>query len=193
MVTNCSLLVLLVFAFMNVALPDSRPRFVANIFDTSPIASYLHLGFGFVAMFIGAFQLNSFIRTKYLSLHRSLGKVYVVSVLLSGVAGFLLALKSAGGLVTHVGFAMMAVCWLFTTIVAYISIKKGDVDAHRDWMIRSYAHTLAGVTLRIYLGLSFAAGLKFSEFYPVLSWICWVPNLLLVEWLILAKFRSVRR
>jgi hypothetical protein len=40
-----------------------------------------------------------------------------VSFLLSGVAGFLLALKSAGGLVTHVGFAMMVVCWLFTTII----------------------------------------------------------------------------
>ena len=52
-------------------------------------------------------------------------------------------------------------------------------------MIRNYALTFAGVTIRIYLGLFFASGLKFEEFYPSLAWLCWVPNLILVEWWLL--------
>jgi uncharacterized membrane protein len=175
------------YAFINVAIPTIRPKFVINIFEVSPIAAYLHLGFGLIAMLVGPFQLNTRLRKRFTNSHRQLGVIYVGSVTISAVAGFLLAMKSYGGLVTHVGFALMASFWLFTTAMAFYQIMTKNLTAHRKWMYRSYALTLAGVTLRIYLGLSFAAGIKFSEFYPVLSWISWVPNLLLVDWFFLRK------
>lgn len=179
------------YALINVAIPPMRPPFVANIFEISPIASYLHLGFGFIAMAVGPFQLNSYLRNRYLSVHRQLGKLYVVAVMISSVAGFLLALKSYGGLVANVGFAMMAVVWMVSTTMALYFILKKNIVEHRKWMIRSYALTLAGLTLRVYLGLSFMGGLKFSEFYPVLAWICWVPNVLIVEWFFLYKYKKL--
>jgi len=178
------------YALINVAVPSMRQSFVVNIFETSPTMAYLHLGFGFIAMFCGPFQLNQYLRTRFIRVHRQLGKLYIASVFISAISGFFLALESYGGLVTHVGFAMMAVVWFVSTAMAYYSIMKGSIAEHRKWMIRSYALTLAGVTLRIYLGLGVASGLQFSEFYPVLSWICWVPNILIVEWLFLYKYRS---
>ena len=36
-------------------------------------------------------------------------------------------------------------------------------------MMRSYAVTLAGVTLRLYLGISIVLGVKFFDAYPVLA------------------------
>ena len=60
-------------------------------------------------------------------------------------------------------------------------------QTHRAWMYRSYALTLAAVTLRIYLPLAGIAGIGFADSYPAISWMCWVPNLLVVEWFILTR------
>jgi len=52
-------------------------------------------------------------------------------------------------------------------------------------MIRNFALTFAAVTLRIWLPLM--AGLMhvpFTPAYVTVSWLCWVPNLLLAEVLV---------
>ena len=51
-------------------------------------------------------------------------------------------------------------------------------------MTRSYALCLAAVTLRLYLPSSLAAGVAFGTAYPVIAWLCWVPNVLVAEWMI---------
>lgn len=52
------------------------------------------------------------------------------------------------------------------------------------WAIRSFALTFSAVTIRLQLGASFAAGQRFEDFYWMLSWTCWIPNLFVAEWLI---------
>ncbi len=175
------------YAIMNLALPAFRNPFVQNIFTLSPSAISMHLFGGSIAMILGAIQLNSRFRARSISAHRWLGRLYVLAVIVGGVASFILALSSSGGLVTHFGFGLMGVCWVGTTLAAYWQIRAGNVLAHRNWMLRSYAMTFAGVTLRIYLGLSALVGISFGDFYPVLSWICWVPNLLIIEWFVLTR------
>ena len=78
-----------------------------------------------------------------------------------------------------------------TNIAKYLieSHHHLDVDAHRAWMLRSYALTLAAVTLRIYIPLSQVAGVEFEAAYQAISWFCWVPNLLIVEWIVLTRNR----
>ena len=176
-----------IYAFLSFFSPAFRSQFVQNIFEVSPNAISLHLLGGFIAMTLGAFQVNSRLRTRFIHTHRWFGRLYVLAVIVGGVSGFILALSSYGGLTSQYGFGLMALCWVGTTLVAYWNIRIGNVLAHRNWMLRSYALTLAGVTLRIYLGLGTAVGANFADFYPVLSWICWVPNLLLVEWFILTR------
>lgn len=143
-------------------------------------------------MVAGALQLNASIREKHLSFHRLLGRIYVGGVLFSGIAGLLLAINSVGGMSVQLGFALLAVSWLGVTACAYSVIRKGKVGAHKKWMIRSYALTLAGVTLRLYLGLSVVLGIKFPVAYPVLAWLCWIPNLILAEWYLRAAERRER-
>jgi len=63
------------------------------------------------------------------------------------------------------------------------------VLAHQRWMIRSLALTFAAVTLRVYLPLSVAVGLPFDVAYPVIAWVCWVPNLLVAECLFVPRSR----
>lgn len=143
---------------------------------------YTHTGFGGLALFVGFSQFFKKLRAKRLNLHKTLGKIYVVSVLISGVTGLYIAYYATGGIVSITGFSALAILWLYTTIQAYISIKKGNIQAHQRWMIRSYALCFAAVTLRIYLGISFGLGIAFLTFYPIISWLCWVPNLLFAEY-----------
>ena len=65
--------------------------------------------------------------------------------------------------------------------MAFVRIRQGNRVDHRRWMIRSYALTLAAVTLRLYLPASFGLGVPFASAYPVIAWICWVPNLIVAE------------
>jgi hypothetical protein len=48
-------------------------------------------------------------------------------------------------------------------------------------MVRNFALTFAAVTLRLYLPASMAAGIAFELAYPVIAWLCWVPNVVLAE------------
>lgn len=184
-----ALLALGVAGYAGVALVATslRTPFVQDLFVNLPAAISAHLAGGIVAIVLGAFQVNSWLRSRFISMHRWSGRVYIFAVLVGGVAGFALALKSFGGLVTHFGFGLMAICWVATTLNAYRHIRRGDVIAHRAWMLRSYALTLAAVTLRIYLPLSQVAGIEFEAAYQAISWLCWVPNLLVVEWFVLAR------
>jgi uncharacterized membrane protein len=148
------------------------------------IAFYQHIFLGGVALLTGWSQFNERFRNRNLSFHRTLGKIYVVVCLLSGGAGLYLAFYATGGWVAGLGFGGLAVSWLVTTSMAYISIRNKEIEKHQQWMIRSYALTFAAVTLRIYLPLSQIAQIDFIDAYRVIAWICWIPNLLVAEWII---------
>jgi hypothetical protein len=94
------------------------------------------------------------------------------------------ALYAFGDFPARLGFASLAVLWLFTSFMAYKSIRAKNVQVHSEWMIRSYALTLAAVTLRMWLGIFLGIGMEFTEAYPAVAWFCWVPNLIVAEWII---------
>ena len=176
-----SALAVAVYAALIIIVADLRPAFVENILTASPAPTYLHIGFGAVAILSGALQFNTALRQRNLSLHRQLGRVYVTSIAISGCAGLLLAQNATGGLMSQTGFGALALIWLATTAMAFGMIRRRKVTAHREWMIRSYSLTLAAATLRLYLGLSVVLDIPFLQAYPVIAWLCWVPNLVLAE------------
>lgn len=154
------------------------------VFQNHSIAIYTHIFASVVALVLGPFQFSSRLRQKFLVLHRWGGRAYLlIGVLVGGLCGLYMSLFSFGGIVSNTGFAFLALSWLFSGLMAFLAIRRRDIPAHRKWMIRNYSLTFAAVTLRIYIGISFAAGLEFEEFYPMIAWLCWVPNLLLAEWL----------
>lgn len=156
-------------------------------------AFYQHIIFGAVAMLSGWSQFSKRLRNNNLKIHKTLGKVYLVAVTLSGVAGLYLALFANGGTVSSLGFSGLAIGWLFTSVMAYTSIRKKDIEEHQYWMIRSYALCWAAVTLRIWLPLfQIGFGIDFMMAYKIISWLCWVPNLIVAE-IIITNLKAVRR
>ena len=147
-------------------------------------AFYTHIFLGGVALLAGWSQFSTRFRNKNLSFHRVLGKIYVTVCLVSGLAALYLSFFATGGWIASWGFGGLAVSWLFTTSKAFLSIRSGDIDSHQAWMIRSYALTFAAVTLRIWLPLAQIAHIDFVSAYRVIAWLCWVPNLLVAQWII---------
>lgn len=149
------------------------------------IAFKTHIFVGAVTLLVGWSQFSKRIRNRNLYLHRTLGKIYLLAVLLSGLAGLYLSFHATGGLIASLGFGGLALSWLFTTQMAYRSILKKEIDAHERWMIRSYALCFAAVTLRIWLPMfQFGFGMEFIFAYKIIAWLCWIPNLIVAELII---------
>ncbi len=123
-------------------------------------------------------------------MHRLLGKIYLISVLVGGLSGLYMSQYSFGGMISHSGFFTLAILWLATGYKAYHSIKNRNIQAHQYWMVINFALTFAAVTLRTGLGIGFAIGTPFEVFYPYLAWLCWVPNLLVAS--VIAKKQKLK-
>jgi uncharacterized membrane protein len=160
--------------------PDMRAAFEANRFVV-----YVHIFASSVALILGPFQFMDGLRARRLNLHRWMGRVYLgVGVLLGGLAGLHMAFFAYGGIVSQLGFGALAVAWLYTGLRAYLAIRAKDVALHRRWMLRNFALAFGAVTLRLWLPGSVAAGIPFELAYPAIAWLCWVPNLVVAEYLL---------
>jgi hypothetical protein len=168
------------FAYLGPAQPP--PPIALNTAGMTTLI--VHASCAAIALLIGPWQFLAQIRIRRRRLHRWLGRLYCLACLVGGVSGAALAFGSSSGLVARAGFGFLAGAWLACTALAWASAVTADFAAHRMWMIRSFALTFAAVTLRLYLGGSGVLGLPFGEAYPVISWLCWVPNLIVAEVLI---------
>jgi uncharacterized membrane protein len=149
-------------------------------------AFYIHITGGMLALATGPFQFIGRLRKRIPALHRVLGKIYLAAILiLAGPSGQFMAFYAEGTWFASVGFLVMAILWLYTTWRAYTSVRVRDFAAHRNWMTRSFALTLAAVTLRTWVPIA-SYYLHIDDFWVIESsaWVSWIPNLLVAELLI---------
>jgi uncharacterized membrane protein len=166
------------YAFAFIAAGERMyPPQLVDSFRARPWGIYPHAFFGAVALALGAVQFRRRLLVSRPRLHRVIGTIYIAAAALTGLAGLYMAFYAFGGIVTGLGFALLAVALLTTTGMAYTRIRRGDVAAHREWMIRSYALIFAAVTLRIELPILIGLFGEFTPAYTTIAWLCWVPNL----------------
>lgn len=91
-----------------------------------------------------------------------------------------------GGRIAQTSFVILTTLWILFTFLAFLSIRKGKIERHVKWMIRSYALTLSAVTLRFYAYAFDAMGLTLGprETYWLLAYLSWIPNLIIAQVLI---------
>jgi len=141
------------------------------------IGFYTHILLGGLALLIGWTQFSSKIRNNNLTLHKLIGKLYVIAVILSSIAGICIGFFATGGVLSSLGFISLGIIWFSTTIIAFVNIKNKQIQKHQKMMIYSYAACFAGVTLRIWLPLLNIIFVDFITAYTIVAWLCWVPNL----------------
>jgi uncharacterized membrane protein len=139
---------------------------------------YVHVIVGGLPLLIGWAQFISQLRVKYLKAHRLIGKIYVVTFLITALSGFFISFNATGGLIPALGFGSVALIAFYTTLKAYLDIRKGDVLSHQKMMMYSYACCFAAVTLRIWSPILMVSLGSFDMAYPIVAWSSWVPNLI---------------
>jgi uncharacterized membrane protein len=159
--------------------PEMRPAFLEHA-----DAIRVHAFAAIAALALGPWQFSAALRARRPRLHRVMGRAYLgVGVLAGGLSGLYLAQFAYGGAPARLGFALLALAWLYSGWRAYAAIRAGDVRAHREWMTRNFALTFAAVTLRLYVPAAAIAGLPFAASYAAIAWLCWLPNLAFAHWL----------
>jgi len=145
---------------------------------------YTHIVSGGIALLVGWTQFLKSWRSRNLRWHRNLGKLYVLMVGVSGVAAVYISFFASTGWVAGLGFGSLGVIWLYFTLQAYRSVRQRNLRKHESQMVYSYSACFAAVTLRLWLPLLLGVfHLDFKVAYPIVAWLCWVPNLLVARWI----------
>ncbi|MFE5259680.1 DUF2306 domain-containing protein [Streptomyces coelicoflavus] len=157
---------------------------------------YLILGIhalpGGLLLALGPIQFVPAWRNKYRKTHRVLGRVYMVSMVIASVAALFAATFSEDGFPAQVGFYILTAAWLYSMVQAYRTIRKGQVQLHRIWMIRNYALSFAAVVLRVFLLIGLALRsrfdwLSFEDVYTTSVWGSILISAGVAEWFIVQR------
>jgi len=144
----------------------------------------LHAAFAAIALLVGPWQFFRSVLFRKRFLHRLLGRIYVSAVALGWLASLPLSLHAHTGAAASAGFEALGIAWFMCTLLGFMHVRAGRFFEHRCWMIRSYALTAAAITLRLYIGASEVLRIPLGESYPYIAWLCWIPNVLVAEWII---------
>jgi len=148
-------------------------------------AFYCHIIGSSIILLVGFFQFSKKVYNNR-PLHKALGKLYVFGVLFFAAPGaYVMTIFINRGKWVFVSFILQNTLWVAFTLAAWILIKNRRIDEHIKMMRRSYVLAFAAVTLRLYIFMFtvFGNGVGFANNYIIISFLSWVPNLLLVEWI----------
>ncbi len=108
----------------------------------------MHLVGGSLALLLGPLQFWSFLRTWYMRVHRTVGKVYMLGVLLIGISSFRLSVMSYC-VPCRISLFLLTIFAMLSTWLAWKAVRQRNIKVHRQMMVRSYVCVLAFVAVRI--------------------------------------------
>lgn len=147
------------------------------------VVLYIHIITGGIAILIGWVQFSKFLQKKWMNLHRTIGKIYIISALICSMSGIYVSFFAIGGLIAAFGFITVACLYFYTTLQGFLSIKKGQIIQHQNFMNYSYAFCLSAVSLRLSTTAVYFLNLDYISSYQVIAWTAWLPNLMIAYWI----------
>ena len=162
----------------------------ARAFETGfarhPLLTFFHITPGLLFMILGPLQFVPGIRSKHLSLHRWSGRIFVACGLVIGVSALAMSFQmTIGGANETAATVLYAILFLFFLLKAFVHIRRLEIAAHREWMIRAFAIGLAIATIRPIVGVFFATSrltrLTPQEFFGTAFWIGFTLHLIVAE------------
>lgn len=167
----------------------------ASLPSAIQVAFYVHIVFAGVALVLGPMQFWAGFRERFRVAHRWIGRTYLASIAIGGLASLVMAPFNSAGFVGFFGFGTVGVLWLYTGWKAYRAVRARDIRSHQAWMMRNFALTYAAVTLRLWTGLllgvqlpfvggDFDFGAVFANAYAAVPFLSWLPNVIVAEVLI---------
>ncbi|TDO46733.1 putative membrane protein DUF2306 [Kribbella sp. VKM Ac-2527] len=155
--------------------------------DASPVPLVLHVVAAAVYAVVGAFQFPARIRRAHRAWHRRAGRVLIGAGLVVAGSGLWMTLfypGAPGGDLLWTARLVAGSAIATSIVLGFTAIRRRDIDAHRAWMIRAYALTVAAGTQVFTQGIGeglfgttdLSTGLSVSS--------GWVINAAVAEWAI---------
>lgn len=157
-----------------------RPEYL-YFFYTHVYTSIFVLLTGFLAILRKDFRLKNF--------HRNTGKIYIFLILLfAAPSGIYMGVFANGGFLSKISFVILGSLWWFSTFKAYQLARQRKFKEHKQWMWRSFALTISAITLRMWkVIIVYLFHPNPMDVYQIIAWLGWIPNILLIEYLITKK------
>lgn len=149
-----------------------------------------HFATGTVLLLLGPIQLISAVRESVPRLHRWLGRLYVLTALITGLGGLtFIALKGTiGGAPMNVGFSLYGALTVLAAVETIRHARARHFAQHRAWAIRLFALAIGSWLYRMDYGIwkmvTNGAGHTRAfdgPFDVVMAFFFYVPNLIVAE------------
>jgi hypothetical protein len=149
-----------------------------------------HIAFGAMAFLLTPLQFSTTLRRRFLLIHRRLGQIYVVSVIISSLlsVGIVMRFEMPAN---RAVMGSMGLLWLVTTILGWIAIRNRNLIQHQLWMARSFGLTFTFVSTRFIPDIVFH-GMDYVG-QTALYWALIVASLLLPDLIYNSPWRSPHR
>lgn len=149
-----------------------------------------HITAGGGALVLGLMQFWPKLRNFSWKIHRIIGVLYLLAVLLSSPCAVILAFSTAYAVNWAYAFSLQiwVSVWISATIIAYYCAIKKKFNLHKEWMVRSYLVTLAFIISGLALKFPFILKLgTFAEISPSFFWMGWSVPLYIYEIILSGK------
>lgn len=105
----------------------------------SEIGIRMHLAAILPAGFLVCFQFVPAIRHKALLVHRVNGYVILILSVVSTVGAFMTTRHAfGGGMEIQLGAGVCGIAFMVSMVLAYVNIKRLQIEQHRAWMLRGW-------------------------------------------------------
>jgi uncharacterized membrane protein len=161
-----------------------------------PVVVYVHVIAGGVFLALLPLQFSASVRRRFVRWHRWSGRLLLVLAIPATITGLwfgvLMPISGAGEATV---IALVAAFFVVSLTRAFRAIRRGDVAAHREWMIRA-ASVAFGVALVRITGLVVdftltPRGIPITQLFVVAMWSGWLLTTIAAELWIRWK-RSVK-
>ena len=154
---------------------------IRGVITHVPVRALVHMLIAPIALLVGPLQFLPGFRARYPKVHRFVGRIYVAACVIAGIAALATVSHASGGPVAGLGFGILAMLWVGTTVGGWWAAVRRKLDLHRLCMRLSYAMTFGAVTLRLQIPIGFMLGYtSYSAMSVWLAYTSWIPNVIAV-------------
>jgi hypothetical protein len=162
----------------------------------------LHFAAGGLILVLGCIQLVDQVRLKFPQLHRYIGRIYVVSSLMTAIGGilFIIFKGCVGGLWMDIGFGLYGLLMFISALMTWKYAIGGNIKQHREWALRlfvlaigSWLYRIESGVIRIFIG-NWGHTPDFQGTTDIfMNFFFYLPNLLVVELYMKLKWRVTNK
>ncbi len=186
------LLILRVLATILANYPDYFPPNFDSLFldgreatftGLYPAAFYVHIFSAPLVLFTGLILLCESLLRRRRGLHRVLGRIHVVVLLVFVLPSSVVMSRHAfGGWPAGLSFLLLSLATAVCAVTGVIHARRRRYAQHRRWMLRCYVLICSAVVLRLISGAAGLVGVPSPErAYILAAWSSWLAPLAAYE------------